>query len=252
MNRGLSSRNEDIQTSMRQKVIKMRKTFMDLVYPRIAKKSTVLAAVLISLFVIGNLRAADGDAKSFSPSAKRQIYNMMSNKMDSRSARPAGDSIFDLGASGTEWANLYVDRVVVSTQHYVLADSGNGHGSTNTTIRRFSNSSTVGTAITYADSAANGASFTINQNGLYAIEYTDVYTAGVVTFGISVNSSQLTTTISGISIAGGRRALISIPANTYAECSAMLYLTAGDVVRAHTNGFPDGVDFEMLRITKIW
>lgn len=120
----------------------------------------------------------------------------------------------------------------------IVVTSGNGYGSTNTKIRRFSTTqSSSGSDITYADSAANGASFTINTTGLYAITYIDQNgTTGDATIGVSVNSTQLTTTIESITavdrllindIVGLRRIIVS----------GVFKLTATDVIRPHTDGF---------------
>lgn len=138
----------------------------------------------------------------------------------------------------------------------VVVTTGNGHGSTNNKVRRFTTTqSSAGTAITYADSAANGGSFTINETGLYAISYMDVLTGGgsVFYFGVSVNSAQLTTSIESIT-AADRLTMAKMPAaNTHWPVSVTVRLTAGDVVRAHTDGTVDSVSAvtSVFRIRKI-
>jgi hypothetical protein len=121
--------------------------------------------------------------------------------------------------------------------HEVAVHTGNGHGSTNTRIRRFTTAMTnVGTAITYADSATNGASFTINETGIYAIYYADNYGAGASRYGISVDSAQLTTTIDNISIAN-RVAWTYNPTTGESEpVSRTIRIAAGSVIRPHTDG----------------
>jgi hypothetical protein len=116
----------------------------------------------------------------------------------------------------------------------VVVDTGNGFGSTNTKIRRFTTTqSSVGTDITYADSAADGASFTINTTGIYAISYTERFDGGSY-FGISVNSTQLSTTINTIT-ATDRVALQYMDSGNGAmSVSVTVRLAASDVVRAHT------------------
>ena len=82
----------------------------------------------------------------------------------------------------------------------VWVHTGNGFGSTNTKHRRYTTAKTnTGTAITYADSAANGATFTINEAGDYAITMCDrnATASRDVYFGIAVNSSSGTTNIQG-------------------------------------------------------
>ena len=138
---------------------------------------------------------------------------------------------------------------------YVYVDSGNGHGSTNTKVRRYSNILlNVGTDITYADSAENGASFTINRAGFYWAGTSD-YSADAagVDLTITVNGSALTTTAPSITYAQGKRApLASNAANKAAASSFLLYLSANDVVRPQSNGTSavtdDNVVFVITRI----
>lgn len=131
--------------------------------------------------------------------------------------------------------------------------TANGYGSTNDKIRRWTTTGkNVGTAITYADSAANGASFTINEDGLYSISYVDQF-VGSSALGISVNSNQLTTSIAGISAADVRFFSHTSAANLGYVCGGTLLLLAGDVVRCHTEGQGSGGNTiaEIFRITKV-
>lgn len=82
----------------------------------------------------------------------------------------------------------------------VWAHSANAFGSVNTKHRRYTTIKTnAGSAITYADSASNGATFTINEAGDYAITMCDrnIVTGREVYFGIAVNSVAGTTDIQG-------------------------------------------------------
>jgi hypothetical protein len=114
----------------------------------------------------------------------------------------------------------------------VRVHTANGWGSSNTAIRRFSNTpSNLGTSVLYADSATLGASFTILESGNYEISYTDVFGAAA-SFGISKNStaatllgSLSTNDILSFTTTGGAGVL------TVASWSG--YLTAGDVIRPH-------------------
>ena len=134
----------------------------------------------------------------------------------------------------------------VATTAFVLANSGtrptsqiyvstgNGFGSTNTKIRRFSNiESTTGTAITYADSATAGGLFTINRAGVYAVNYWDGNTGTRI--GISKNSTELTTAIQSI-IAINRVAQTQTIATTFGECGTVIRCAVNDTIRAHTDG----------------
>ena len=117
----------------------------------------------------------------------------------------------------------------------------NGHGSTNTCIRRYSNTEVnLGSAITYADSATLGGSFTINEAGLYFVSTTDVRGAADSAIGFSVNSNQLTTSIYSITAAHRVCASDTPAANTRGSVSGTVYCIPGDVIRMHTNGLSNG------------
>lgn len=131
--------------------------------------------------------------------------------------------------NGSTWISLES----TAPTNIVRLQGGNGRGSTNTAIRRFSTTiQNTGTAITYADSATNGATFTINEDGNYVAYYMDVSGGADDNFGISLNSNQLTTSIDGITnthrlgnasaLSGGSRHTVSVPFTA----------VNGDVVRA--------------------
>ena len=123
--------------------------------------------------------------------------------------------------------------------HAVIVNAGNGHGSTNTNIRRFTNTqSSVGTAITYADSATLGATFTINETGLYAIYYTDKAAGSTAKFGVSVNAAVATAVNNLSAVTRLMMTQLAVVA-TQNTVSGVAYLTAADVVRPHTAGGPD-------------
>lgn len=117
----------------------------------------------------------------------------------------------------------------------VWLTGGNGHGATNTKIRRFTTTvRNVGTAITYADSANNGASFTINEDGVYMVTYSDSYGAGSSDMGLSINSTELTTDITSITNADRLLCWVSANSNFTATGSVQVTARKGDVIRAHT------------------
>lgn len=149
-------------------------------------------------------------------------------------------------------------RIVVLTQplgdHEVSVSTGNGVGSTNTAIRRLTTVvNTIGTAITYADSATLGTSFTINQPGLYAIAYTDTSGVSGAQIGISINSAQLTTGILSLNSAN----IVSITesaSSTVTYCGRVLKLAAGDVIRPHATpgaNYTDTVQKNRFSIRKV-
>ena len=101
---------------------------------------------------------------------------------------------------------------------YVRVATGNGFGSSATTIRRFASvTSNVGTDILYVDSPTAGASFTVQSAGVYSISYSDISVSSTPTILILVN---------GTIIANGTISTISGGATP----SAQPYLQAGDVI----------------------
>lgn len=181
------------------------------------------------------------------------IAAIVANRVDTGStAHRAGNA----GDGGNNVTNSYFDIIIsenalavqtAPVRSEIWVDTGNGEGSSNTAIRRFSNNpKNTGSAITYADSSTLGASFTINENGLYSMSYSDSANGNVVKIGISVNSAQLTTNIMTITAANrimaGGGDLSSLPGDTTTVCnvSAITALNVGDVIRPHTDGNPNG------------
>lgn len=117
----------------------------------------------------------------------------------------------------------------------VLATQTTGYGSTANKVRRFAGATTTGLHITYADSATDGATFTINVAGLYTISYVDTENNW---FGVSLNASGLggQSTISGL-VTGEIVAIEQTrnTANELAGLSTTVQLAAGSVLRAHSH-----------------
>ncbi len=136
----------------------------------------------------------------------------------------------------------------------VRLHTGNGHGSTNNKIRRFSTVVTnTGNAITYADSATDGASFTINEDGLYSMSYSDQASSDSQFFGFSLNSTQLTTSIYTIN-AADRLAHTQISDITFGSNSNVSWqglLQKGDIIRPHESGSLSSVANVNFTISKI-
>lgn len=138
-------------------------------------------------------------------------------------------------ASAPTEISLVSSNISVQEISEVSNDSGNGFGSTNNKIRRFTNTTVnTGSAITYADSATLGASYTINEEGEYWGLWSDNFSGGSSNHGISVNSTQLTTSILTITPSTQRVALTSVPASLNVSCSFQTRLHPGDVVRPHS------------------
>lgn len=142
----------------------------------------------------------------------------------------------------------HISRVIVHT--------GNGHGSSSTAIRRFTTVLTsIGKAITYADSSTLGGTFTINENGIYCVYYEDSGTTGSQEAGITVNSTQLTTSIAGVTLADKIGHLDIPTANRFGDTQNVVFLRAGDIVRAHTdttlNAANTNVRFEIRKLVDL-
>lgn len=133
----------------------------------------------------------------------------------------------------------------------ILAVGGSGHGSTNDKIRCFTSATSQGSGIEYSSDAVNGDSFTIMENGVYAISYTDSHSSAAA-FGVSVNSTELTTAIQSI-LSANHVVESESPAGGVGCAAVSLVLVPGDVVRAHTEGTLSSANanFVKFRITKV-
>lgn len=134
----------------------------------------------------------------------------------------------------------------------VRVDTANGYGSTGTKIRRFSNvRDNIGTDIEYVDSATNGASFTVKSSGIYHISYSDNFSVTEVV-GISKNASSLTTDFQSLPLNERLVMAITSDPNFSQVASTQVYLNAGDVIRAHTQGLSSGItDRTTFTISKV-
>lgn len=138
---------------------------------------------------------------------------------------------------------------------YVTVSTGNGMGSTNDKIRRFTTVvGSAGSDIVYADSSANGASFTASATGagIYAITYMDKTVAGTGTLGVSLNSNQLTTAVSSITLPSRLIYAREGAGGLGGVCTVIARLVAGDVIRPHCNAaFDDTTSEVVFTIRKI-
>ena len=150
------------------------------------------------------------------------------------------------GTSRSSWQISFSPPVnSLVGDHVVSVNTGNGHGSTNTSVRRFTTTNeNTGTSITYADSATLGASFTINATGVYSVYYQDV---GQFTHVIARNQTSTAVTDQTKVIAAS-----STTGASTKSVSATIKLTSGDVVRAISSGSTDAtgaVQFSIRRIS---
>lgn len=144
-----------------------------------------------------------------------------------------------LGSGGphTDWTIHQPSYVTSVPTNLVRAHSPGagaaGHGTTNTKIRRYTTlSENTGGFVTFSDDAANGSLFTVDISGTYIIKCGDTL-AGTQNFGISKNSAQLTTAIESITLADRLAMGVTGGASLCGECIAIVYLSAGDLIRGH-------------------
>lgn len=148
---------------------------------------------------------------------------------------PAGQVPISDGANGTAFG-----PIAATVNSFIYFNTGNGHGSTNTNIRRISTLiSSNGGDISHADTAADGTTFTINTTGLYFIAYSD--NGPGFRHGVSLNSAQLTTDVASITAADLLCFTEAVGADTQ-QASCVRFLTATDILRPHTDASPNSSD----------
>lgn len=145
----------------------------------------------------------------------------------------------DDNGSSTNWSLVSAATVPNSD---IFLHTGNGHGSTNTVIRRFTTAAiNTGSAMTLTQSATLGDIITINQDGMYSIVYSDYYSGGNGNTGVSLNSAQLTTAVQNITVTDRLLHTGTLTGQVY-EVSGVFRLSASDVIRPHTDGNNNGAD----------
>lgn len=202
---------------------------------------------LISTTAEGGAGAADSASTWYSTTARTNVaYRVVgivrSTQATAGTWATAPSLVQGLGGNAYE---------LVNSTSMVRLNTANGYGSTNTVIRRFTNVVTnQGADITYADSATLGASFTINTPGVYSISHSDYQTTAFV--GISLNSSQLTTSVQGITAEDVLAVAFTATTNASICVAWTGYLPAGSVVRPHNNGVANSggtTQFTIVRVS---
>jgi hypothetical protein len=117
-----------------------------------------------------------------------------------------------------------------AARHEVVLDTDAGAGSTNTKNRNFTNISTTGTAITGAVSATNGATITVNEDGVYAITWFGPRFTADSTFEITKNTVGFITPPSSDMLTYQD----TISTAKHAGATVVALLRAGDVIRFAT------------------
>lgn len=213
------------------------------IYGIIASGAIELAWSSTNIWDTGILQTTTAEGGAGAADSRDVLYSTTA-----RSAVPMvflGRYLSNQATAGT-WATAISEITLDPKRSWVpyaeiVVNTPNGHGSTNTKIRRFSTTVlSKGSAITFADSATLGSTFTINQEGLYSMSYTDSYSIAASAIGISINSNQLTTSV-GSMTASMRAVYVTLTAASQRiNCAVTRRLHPGDVVRAHTDGNPDG------------
>ena len=141
----------------------------------------------------------------------------------------------------------FSSQPIVPAQSSVRVNTPLGYGSTNTSVRRFTNTVlNQGSDITYADSATLGGTFTVNTNGTYAISYSDAYNAAGDMY-ITVNSTTLT--VAPTVLTQILSETTTAASATRSTCSSTVPLNSGDVIRAQ--GTTAGVSRGYFTVTRV-
>jgi len=157
--------------------------------------------------------------------------------------------ITGLSATSVNTIPLTQSGLIQSADSMLRLDTSNGYGSTNTTIRRFTNiTQNLGSDVTYVDSATLGASFTIVTSGTYSFSYADNFSSAA-NFGLSKNSNQLTTGINTITTEHRLIKASASAVNLSSQVAWTGYLNAGDVIRPHADTTTSGASTAAAQIT---
>jgi len=162
------------------------------------------------------------------------------------------------GGTFTDWTISQAAVEGLVNYSKVLVHTGNGQGSVATQIRRFTTALiNTGTGLTYADDASGGGTITVNESGLYLVKSGDTKSSGTGSWGVSVNSNQLTTSYPSITSAHQVDGAANMEVNTtagsrYNQLVSLEKFVPGDVLRHHGNSVNDGTTAQtFLSVTKV-
>lgn len=141
-------------------------------------------------------------------------------------------------AANPTWANV----TATPTQCYIQLSSPAGYGSTNTTVRRYTTSSSSGSCGlqlnggSAVNDATNGDRIRTQTAGIYCTSLVDQRTSGGTgRFGITVNSPNLSTAIQSVT-AANVVANSSAGSAEYGQVKDCRYYAANDDIRVQTDG----------------
>lgn len=144
------------------------------------------------------------------------------------------------------WRISIVPPVAAVTRSELRFETGAGYGGTGTFIRNFTTTTVnSGSAVTGVVSSVNGASFTIQQTGIYCVTYHEP--AGSVQLNISANAASL------IAAPAILEKLASTPAASTGTVSFTGTISAGVILRPHptTTGLTatNGSYFQIVKLS---
>lgn len=117
---------------------------------------------------------------------------------------------------------------------YAILDTGTTHGSSGTATIRWTNATTIGSALTITQSATAGDSMTVNEDGLYSVLHYNVFSGGV-NMGVTKNgvaSTQIQSQTQAATLCMSTTAA----SGAWACASTTVFLATGDILRAQDQG----------------
>ena len=182
-------------------------------------------------------------------------YSTLSEAWESIPIIKLYDDVADAVSVGVAEATASELGTIKKPAGSVRLDTGNGRGSTNLTVRRFTNSTVTGDAFTYVDSATDGMSITANRDMLVSAFYSDVdgatYQLGVIVNG---TGTDLTSSAPLTIAASKRMASGEFAANYRSSVTTSVFrVSAGDIIRAQQSNttYNDGSDVTVFHIEEV-
>lgn len=182
-----------------------------------------------------------------------------SGEIKFRAPATAGSQSYQWPSAQPSTSNSYLVGITTGAmvwepipQSEIFLQGTTSYGSTATKVRRWITTVTnTGSAVTLTQSATNGDTLTVNETGAYGISYCDNFNAAS-NMGISINASG-TTSVQSLPPSQVACGNVSASVDIGACCSAVIAVSSGSVVRAHTDGTLNGSNLWMqsIRIRKI-
>lgn len=142
------------------------------------------------------------------------------------------------GGPYTDWTISFAAAALDVGDHEIRFRGGDGYGAVRTKRRKFATAvRAVGTAITYTHTNDDGLECEVTEDGFYTIIYRDSNESTAVNvFGITVNNTEYTTSVTTVNVAQLRSYAYTSAAQNPVQQSVTLWLNAGDKVAPHTEG----------------